>query len=171
MATEARGGHGRMTANLSKALGIAMGVAAGVVASAATAQDAEGPLSRTHPFHDPGRPLPPPGGGEPEIESARPKHCFVQGHPNTNPDFQYSEDLSQACNDGTFEQMIPNLVKAWFDYGARQVPYGVANQAYNLRDEEGLAEPDEAYFFYRGPKDDCLVYVREKGSTKRLTCY
>ncbi len=62
-------------------------------------------------------------------------------------------------------------VKAWFDYGARQVPYGVANQAFNLRDEQGLAEPDEAYFFYRGPDDDCLVYVREKSSTSRLTCY
>ncbi len=32
----------------------------------------DGPLSRTHPFHEEGRPLPPPGGGGPDLEDARP---------------------------------------------------------------------------------------------------
>lgn len=132
-----------------------------------------GPLLRTHPFHVPGRE---PGGDEPETPSPErrpgiPRDCVVPGHPNRLPDFEFREDLSEACTEGNFTEGMRHAVTAIFDYGGTQAQYGVANWQFNLHDPQGLAEEGMSYFFYQGPDGDCTVYERENDPNNPLTCY
>lgn len=72
---------------------------------------------------------------------------------------QYNEALSNACRRSVFNQKkIENLNIGYSRERGKGVT-GIAMLGWNLRDPQGLAEPNVTYHFFNDGYSNCKVYV------------